>query len=335
MTRPSLILAAIAPDTIVAVWLLFVVLGLLLLVRGYRGKKTDNCPLCRRCGYDLSGCSEVSTCPECGNSVAVPKGRRIGRRRRQRGLWIAGAVLLFLCALSAGVARWADSANFDWNTAKPFSVLLSDAQRTDKTMDGMHNTPADRALAELTRRFNAGDLSRRQTAELVSTGLAIQVDPALCWLERWGEIIESARTRGQVTDPQWAAYLANSFQGCGVQLATAPDPGKTILNARVGRPRCAQQSRVQWSLLLEHADIGGSQFTLRGSAPWRPAWSWTPPRHHEVLLTPPADMVAVRTSWTLGIKADDLTIPERHIEQVQKLAVQRPRSVQRPGGPGG
>lgn len=49
-----------------AIWFLA---ALALLIRGWRGKRIDDHPLCRACGFDLSGNSDAKSCPECGAAL--------------------------------------------------------------------------------------------------------------------------------------------------------------------------------------------------------------------------------------------------------------------------
>jgi tRNA(Ile2) C34 agmatinyltransferase TiaS len=51
-----------------------IVVGISALVRGLRGRRIDDHPLCRRCGFDLTGKPETSTrCPECGSDLRRPR----------------------------------------------------------------------------------------------------------------------------------------------------------------------------------------------------------------------------------------------------------------------
>jgi hypothetical protein len=53
--------------------LLLLVLGVLLIVRGLRGRAVDDHPICRRCGFDLTGRPEgVTICSEQEREGAAP-----------------------------------------------------------------------------------------------------------------------------------------------------------------------------------------------------------------------------------------------------------------------
>src|SRR5688500_20138720 len=85
------------PDLLTWVAVLVPLLAGMLFVRlGLRGKRVDDHPLCRRCGFDLFGLPEGATeCSECGADLSVRwKAVRIGNRHRRGGLDAGGARLL-------------------------------------------------------------------------------------------------------------------------------------------------------------------------------------------------------------------------------------------------
>ncbi len=87
---------------------LFAAAGALLLYRGLRGRRTDDHPLCRRCGFDLTGLpGGHPACPECGATLAAPQAVRVGHRARRPAPLAAGLALLLLTVGLAGGAGWA------------------------------------------------------------------------------------------------------------------------------------------------------------------------------------------------------------------------------------
>src|SRR5690242_13672777 len=101
-------------------WLLYlagllVIFGAFLLIRGLRGRKIDDHPLCRRCGFDLIGLPhDVKTCSECGADVSSPRAVRIGHRRRRAGMVWAGALLISPVVLGVALVGWMSLNNFKW-----------------------------------------------------------------------------------------------------------------------------------------------------------------------------------------------------------------------------
>ena len=59
---------------------------------------------------------------------------------------------------------------------------------------------------ELRRRLQNGELSSSQEQQLITHALQIQADPSKPWERELGEMIESGRARGLVTDAQWRQY---------------------------------------------------------------------------------------------------------------------------------
>ena len=67
---------------LVLVLILLFPLGLALLLLGVRGRRIDDHPICRRCGFDLFGLPAGSErCSECGAEVRRRRAIRIGRRK--------------------------------------------------------------------------------------------------------------------------------------------------------------------------------------------------------------------------------------------------------------
>ena len=176
-------LIAIATLTAVAVGLLAV---------GLRGRRTDDHPVCRRCGYDLTG-GPADRCPECGGDLSRRRAVRVGHRRRRPTL-IAAA--LALSGVGVATHGWPaverrPSWLLVWQTHLP-----GDAQRA--------------ALFTLSRRMAAATPTDAVVDGLVDRGLAVQAasrSDDRAWNGTWGSLIESARKAGRVDPARWATYL--------------------------------------------------------------------------------------------------------------------------------
>src|SRR5262245_58754032 len=105
-------------------------MGTALLVLGLRGHRINDHPVCRGCRFDLVGVFPgKDVCPECGRGLSVAA-VRIGRRRRQRGMILCGAVLLTAVLAGGGLVGVQTARGFDWNTVKPASMLAWEVRRS-------------------------------------------------------------------------------------------------------------------------------------------------------------------------------------------------------------
>lgn len=81
--------------------------GVVLLAIGLRGRAIDDHPVCRKCGYDLTGIfPESKKCPECEADVSADRNVRIGNRVRSRFLIGTAAVLLLFSIVAGGQKTW-------------------------------------------------------------------------------------------------------------------------------------------------------------------------------------------------------------------------------------
>lgn len=189
-------------------WLLAIpaLLGLFLLIRGLRGRRMDDHPLCRRCGYDLNGLYAPVSCPECGRSLSQQRAVRFGHRRKRWFTLSCGLMLLLLSLGGGGLAMWSHSRNFNWNTIKPLWLLRNEAASVN---------PGTRAAArkEILARINANGLSKSQIDDLVAQSLALQVDASKAWDPWWGDVFEAAWAGSLVSDARFKQYLTTAIDG--------------------------------------------------------------------------------------------------------------------------
>src|SRR5690348_6140560 len=137
-------------------FLLLLILAVELTWRGLRGYAIDDHPLCRKCGFDLSGLPKDSfKCSECGAGLLIHKAIRIGHRKRRRKSLFVGSVLLLLLLAVGGAGVWSQAQNIDYERWKPTWWVLHEA--ADRSA-GAPLTPWN----ELTRRLQANSLSTAQ-----------------------------------------------------------------------------------------------------------------------------------------------------------------------------
>jgi predicted amidophosphoribosyltransferase len=77
------------------------IIGLLLLRLGLAGRILDDHPICRQCGFDLTGKPKGSSrCAECGADLQNGHAVRIGHHQRRRGPFVMGLGMLALSMFS-------------------------------------------------------------------------------------------------------------------------------------------------------------------------------------------------------------------------------------------
>jgi hypothetical protein len=189
------------------------VLSAVLLVVALRGRRVDDHPICRKCGFDLFGKPEGATvCSECGADLTRQGAVRIGRREKRRRLIGVALPVLIVCTAWLGLLGWGASRGTDWNKHKPVWWLMRDARGPDAAA-------RDAALRELARRLTDGKLTPQRVDALVDLALDVQGDRSRPWADGWGEVVGAARDAGKLSPEKWRRYAR---QGVEVKLETRP-----------------------------------------------------------------------------------------------------------------
>src|SRR5580765_2245604 len=144
--------------------------GIFLLLLGLRGRRVDDHPVCRKCGFDLTGRpggASAGRCSECGTDLARSRAVRIGNRQQRRLLLRLGVLLTVICVMWLGSIGWIVGRGVDLNQYKPVWLLLRETSGKD--------LPArDAALAEIMSRVRRGKLPGESVNPVVGKGLAMQ-----------------------------------------------------------------------------------------------------------------------------------------------------------------
>src|SRR3954451_21021619 len=73
--------------------------SLIAILLAFRGRRIDDHPICRKCGFDLFGLPPTShNCPECGRDLKRKRADRIGHRRRLKTLLLLGLTFFLASA---------------------------------------------------------------------------------------------------------------------------------------------------------------------------------------------------------------------------------------------
>ena len=190
--------------------------GVALLAIGLRGRRTDDHPVCRKCGRDLTGV-ESPRCPECGRPATRP---RIGNRRRRPLVAATGGVLAAAALLSV-VGGGALLLTPERSAARKPAWLL-------RWESGLGVERSRRVAAgELARRLRENAMAEPEVAATAAAFLADQRDDGLAWEPVKGDFLRMANKRGFMDDAAWHRFVER-----GVAMGLSPRP-----RAWAGGPR--------------------------------------------------------------------------------------------------
>lgn len=243
-----------------------VLLGLVLLVVGRRGRRVDTHRLCRRCRYDLSGSDAAApggggaaACPECGADLTHRRAVRVGNRRPRRVLAWSGGVFALLAAGGLGLVLYTGATETDWNPHKPVWLL-----RWETRNRGTSESAS--ALDELLKRDAAGELPAGQVRSMVNDALAAQGDEARPWDRDWGRLVERERAAGRVGDEAWERYKRQAVVGFySLEVRPRVQRGKPVLYrlsegpARLGDAKAFSVVQRDYLLFIDGKRVGGSE----------------------------------------------------------------------------
>jgi hypothetical protein len=175
-----------------------------LLLWARHGRRVNEHPHCRKCGFDLFGRPAGSfICSECGADLRRNRAVRFGARRARRKV-VAASLVVFLPSVAwLGLALWASVSQKPTALYKPVSWLVAEAAGNDAAARAT-------AFAELSRRLARNELSGRQRGAVVERALALQADPQRPWDPAWGDLVEQAYAAGKLPADHWRRYVAQA-----------------------------------------------------------------------------------------------------------------------------
>ena len=247
---------------------LALLLSLALLTLGVRGRRVDDHPICRQCGFDLFGRPQGSVvCSECGGDLSARRAIRSGRRVRRGGMIAIGVLMLAIALSLGGGAGYATYAIKDWQPYKPVWWLVREIDHGDtKTQSA--------AITEVMGRLANGKLSDPQVMAIADTMLTLQGDPNKPWQVGCGDFIERARFARRLSDERWQRYGRQALQ---LTLDVRPwvrrgDP--IAFQLRYLTPtRAGSSSAVALTTAPASIFIGGQRFNAPN---WRPGTQLVP-----------------------------------------------------------
>jgi hypothetical protein len=223
--------------TLFGVLVAVVVLGVLLFLWGKRGRRLNNHPQCRDCGFDLDGVYPATiTCPECGSGLRRPKAVRDGVRRRMGWLMAVGVLLALLPMAPLFTLLYAGATGTNLTKYTPTGLLL---WQTRVASPALNKQIAD----ELIDRMLKKQLDKGQSTAVAERVLAIQADRASTWDEVWGDVIERLSLNGDLTKDQLERFRRQSIALSGHCRAAvrAGDPLSIVIKQDSGRVGASSQ----------------------------------------------------------------------------------------------
>ena len=330
MAQP-LILAA---STITIPWLglvvgvIFPLIGLILLVKGFRGKRVGDDPHCQRCKYNLTGLPS-NRCPECGAHLDASKAVTTGQRRRCKGSLAVGIILLLFATGFWGTTAYIRAKNIDLYKFYPASWLIDMAAGND-----------GKAYIQLNNRYFAGKLSDAEIDKFITKGLEIQGAESKHNLSTpWITLLSQMILIGQATQEQKTTFYRQLARyhikvrspiraGEPFVMYTTPDfrcpESQKPANIRFPAYVCGRTVTAGEHVILKQSASSFSRETISDSYGGSSTWPFDnvtqdiPPGRYEVI-----------NSGTLKVFAPDIGRQTRHIDPdtEEPLAVTEIRSA--------
>jgi hypothetical protein len=168
-------------------------------------------------------------------------------------MWVMAGVGGLLAGLAlvtiVGVAL-AMVSGTDVNEYKPVGLLSWEGRRGSEAISAG-------AAKELLARLQDGRLSESQVRTAVRTALAVQADESRAWSEAWGDIVETAKTKGHVSEEEYQEFR-NHAAVLEVETRSRVALGDPVpVVVRLKEVRMGSGSEAQAAVWLEEASVGG------------------------------------------------------------------------------
>jgi hypothetical protein len=226
----------------------------IVLAFAWRGRRIDDHPICRGCGFDLFGLPKgAGKCSECGSDLNSHSAIRIGHRQRRSALVLLS---MMVCLGSVGwlsLIGWSVANGVAWVTHEPLWLLRRECSS---------ERPATRvpAVAEILRRLGNKTISAAEIRPVIDDLLSLQSNRRL-WYAGWGDVIEASHDLGLTTVGQWDFYLQHGAV-LGIESRSAMRAGDPIpvrLVARDWRFGTRQRMSVQAKASVHIGEVPPSE----------------------------------------------------------------------------
>jgi hypothetical protein len=233
--------------------------SIVALAFALRGRRVDDHPVCRKCGFDLFGKPDSSSvCSECGADLGRRQAVRVGRRERRGKLAAVAAPPLVVCLTWLSLLGWGTARGLDWNQRKPVWWLIREAR-------GANVATRDAAFVELTSRFKAGRLDPLDVGVITDAALDVQGNPDRIWTVAASDVIDAVRDAKQMPPARWQRYVR---QAAPPQLKVRPnlcrgDP--LVLAVYLPPPRVSRGHPLDVELDWMRLRVGGVNVVQYGN----------------------------------------------------------------------
>lgn len=237
--------------------LVTMLVGVLLVLFGVRGRTINDHPACRQCHFDLLGIfPEVVTCPECGAGLKRDNAVLPGVRKKMPLLAALGVLLVLTPLVPVGVVAFAALTDRNINSFKPLGLLMWEARHADAKS-------TEKLVDEVMNRILSQKLSASQYDSVINSILKMQGDLATPWQEPWGSIIERARVDGSIKPNQDALFNQQSAVLAMTSRQTLHAGGVLPVRVKLKETRIAPSTLESLDVSLASAKIDGRPIDRR------------------------------------------------------------------------